>query len=81
MGYALAQEAVDRGADVLLISGPTNLTVPKGVEVEYITTSEEMYTKVMKNYLAADIIIKSAAVADYRPKDISKEKLKSLATN
>ena len=73
MGYALAQEAVDRGADVLLISGPTNLTVPKGVEVEYITTSEEMYTKVMKNYLAADIIIKSAAVADYRPKDISKE--------
>jgi phosphopantothenoylcysteine decarboxylase/phosphopantothenate--cysteine ligase len=76
MGYALAQEAVDRGADVLLISGPTNLTVPKGVEVEYITTSEEMYTKVMKNYLAADIIIKSAAVADYRPKDISKEKIK-----
>mgnify|MGYP000959711454 CR=1 FL=1 len=76
MGYALAQEALERGANVLLISGPTDLRVPKGVQVEYITTSDEMFDKVMKNYIPADIIIKSAAVADYKPSNISKEKIK-----
>lgn len=78
MGYALAHEAVDRGAQVLLISGPTGLNVPKGVDVKYVTSSQEMYDMVMKNYLSADIIVKSAAVSDYKPKDIASEKIKKV---
>jgi phosphopantothenoylcysteine decarboxylase/phosphopantothenate--cysteine ligase len=78
MGYALAHEAVDRGADVLLISGPTGLKVPQGVNIKFITSSQEMYDMVMKNYSSADIIIKSAAVSDYKPKDISNEKIKKI---
>lgn len=78
MGYALAHEAVDRGADVLLISGPTGLNVPKGVNVKFITSSEEMYSMVMKNYFSADIIVKSAAVSDYKPKNIANEKIKKI---
>lgn len=76
MGYAIAGEAVNRGAEVLLISGPTKLKVPKGVNAEFITSTQEMYDKVMEHFEAADIIIKSAAVSDYRPKKVAQEKIK-----
>ena len=78
MGYALAQEAIDRGGEVTLISGPTVLNVPEGVHVKFITTSQEMYDRVMENYASADIIIKSAAVSDYKPKNIANEKIKKV---
>ncbi|SJZ35522.1 bifunctional phosphopantothenoylcysteine decarboxylase/phosphopantothenate--cysteine ligase CoaBC [Garciella nitratireducens] len=76
MGYAIAQEAVERGAEVILISGPTSLEVPVGAQVEFITSTEEMYDKVMEYISSVDIIIKSAAVSDYRPKKVFKEKIK-----
>ncbi len=76
MGYAIAAEAVERGAEVILISGPTSLEVPEGVRTKFVTSTEDMYNKVMEYFPLADIIIKSAAVADYRPKQVSKEKIK-----
>lgn len=76
MGYSLAQAAVDRGAEVTLISGPTNLCPPKGVKLLKINTTLEMYNAVIDNYMQQHIIIKSAAVADYRPETVSKNKIK-----
>lgn len=68
MGYALAEEAASVGADVILISGPVNLKPPQGVEVVHVESAEEMYHAVMEHFAEADIVIKTAAVADYRPK-------------
>lgn len=76
MGYFLAEEARDRGANVVLVSGPTNLTPPKGVKVINITTNEEMKNAILYNYHNSDIVIKSAAVADYKIKHYSNEKIK-----
>ena len=76
MGYFLAEEARDRGANVTLVSGPTNLTPPKGVNVINITTNEEMKNAILDNYSSSDIVIKSAAVADYKIKNYSNEKIK-----
>ena len=76
MGYAIAEEARDRGAHVILISGPTNLKPPYGVEYISVNTNEEMYNEVMKYYEEADIVVKNAAVADYRPKAYSDKKIK-----
>lgn len=76
MGYAIAAEAAKRGAEVILISGPTGLKVPKGVKAEFITSTQDMYNRVMDCFEIADIIIKSAAVSDYRPKQVSPEKIK-----
>lgn len=76
MGYALAQKAANRGANVLLVSGPTNLEKPKNVEIISVNTASEMYKEVIEKYEWADIIIKSAAVADYRPKEVSSIKIK-----
>lgn len=76
MGYALAKAAAYRGAEVKLISGPTELEVPLGVEVEYIKTAEEMKEKVFKEFDSADITIMAAAVADYRPKKVVEQKIK-----
>ncbi len=76
MGYALAEAACERGGEVILISGKTNLVPPNGVKVINIETAEEMYTQVMKNLDNVDIIIKTAAVADYRPKQIYPDKFK-----
>jgi len=80
MGYALAQKASDRGADVTIISGPVNLKPPIDVRVIDITTSGEMYDRVMEIYKEYDVIIKAAAPADYTPKLISKEKIKRWNT-
>lgn len=76
MGYAIAQEARDRGANVTLISGPTNEKAPYGIEVINVTTNSEMREAVLSIYNNADIVIKSAAVADYKPKEYSTQKIK-----
>jgi phosphopantothenoylcysteine decarboxylase/phosphopantothenate--cysteine ligase len=76
MGYALAAEAVKMGAKVILVSGPVALAPPAGAELVQVESAEEMYHAVMDVFDEADVIIKTAAVADYRPKNVYNEKLK-----
>ncbi|MBI4411104.1 MAG: phosphopantothenoylcysteine decarboxylase, partial [Deltaproteobacteria bacterium] len=76
MGYALAKAARAMGHRVLLISGPTSLAVPKGVKLLSITTASDMHRAVMRNFRTADVIIKVAAVADYRPAWTQSKKIK-----
>ena len=77
MGYSLAQAAVDLGAEVTLISGPTNLEIPKGLKsFVSVESALEMYEKVDEYFGDTDIFIACAAVADYRPKEYKKEKIK-----
>ena len=76
MGYAIAGEAAKQGAEVLLVSGPSNLPDPTGVRTVRIQTALEMQAAVQEAYAAADAVIMSAAVADYRPKTVAKEKIK-----
>lgn len=76
MGYAIAEEARDRGADVTLISGPTNLEIPFGVNTIKVSTNEEMYNEVFKYFDFQDIVIKCAAVGDYKPREYSPVKIK-----
>lgn len=76
MGYSIAEEARDRGAEVVLISGPTSLKKPNGVKVIDVKTNEEMFDVIKKEFEDADIVIKSAAVADYKAKNYSSEKIK-----
>jgi len=76
MGRALAQKALELGAEVTVISGPVNLQYPKHAKLISVTTAEEMFTAVEKSFDKADIAIFSAAVADYRPKQIAHEKMK-----
>ena len=77
MGYCLAQAAIDLGGEVTLISGPTNLEIPKGLK-NFISVESalEMYEKVNEYFEDTDIFIACAAVADYRPKEYKKEKIK-----
>lgn len=76
MGYAIAEEAVNRGADVILVSGPTKLNPPKDVKIININTNSEMKDEMINNFEWADIVIKSAAVADYKPREYSNKKIK-----
>ncbi len=76
MGFALAEQAANRGADVTLVAGPVSLPTPQGVERIDIVTAEEMFESVLKAAETADIVIKAAAVADYRPATIASEKVK-----
>ena len=76
MGYAIAREARDRGAVVTLISGPCNEKKPFGVNFIKINTNEELRRAVLNNYDNSDIVIKAAAVADYKPKVYSENKIK-----
>ena len=76
MGYEIAKEARDRGATVVLVSGPTKLNKPIGVQVIDINTNEEMYNQVSSLYDQCDIVIKAAAVADYKPLEYSEQKIK-----
>lgn len=76
MGYAIAEVAQELGANVTLISGPVHLNPPANVEVIRVESAMEMYEAVMKNYDFADIVIKSAAVSDYRPKEFHNQKIK-----
>ena len=77
MGYSLAQAAVDLGAEVTLVSGPTNLNVPDGLK-EFISVDSaiHMYEKVDEKFKDTDIFIACAAVADYRPKEYQDKKIK-----
>ncbi len=79
MGYALARTAKRRGAQVTLISGPVCLEPPEGVKVISVTTAEEMYKEVMQNRDNASVIIKAAAVADFRPDQYEFHKIKKQA--
>jgi len=76
MGYAIASEAIDRGAIVTLISGPCHEKVPIGVTLIRINTNHEMRTSVLDNYEDSDVVISAAAVADYKPKFYSDNKIK-----
>jgi phosphopantothenoylcysteine decarboxylase/phosphopantothenate--cysteine ligase len=76
MGYALAEAARDRGAQVKLVSAPSFLTKPIGMDVVSVGTAQEMYEAVKKAVTKADALIMAAAVADYRPKKVSKSKIK-----
>jgi phosphopantothenoylcysteine decarboxylase/phosphopantothenate--cysteine ligase len=78
MGYALATTAKKMGHNVILISGPTALAKPQGVQFIPVITAKEMYTAVMKNFGKADVILKVAAVADYRPIHVAKQKIKKF---
>ena len=76
MGYAIARAAARRGAEVTLVSGPVNLEAPLGVKLVPVVSAREMFEAVTKAGSEQDIIIKSAAVADYRPVHIGTEKTK-----
>ena len=82
MGYSLAQAAVDLGAEVTLVSGPTNLNVPDGLK-EFISVDSaiHMYEKVDEKFKDTDIFIACAAVADYRPKEFQDKKIKKSDLN
>lgn len=76
MGYAIAKEARNRGAEVILISGPTNIEPPLGVKFIAVQTNEEMLNSAIEYYDHMDIVIKTAAVADYKPRVYSEQKIK-----
>jgi len=76
MGYALAEAARDRGAEVRLITAPASLPDPSGVEVTHVRTATEMKTAVVEAVTKADALIMAAAVADYQPKTVAKAKIK-----
>ncbi|CAM3414283.1 bifunctional phosphopantothenoylcysteine decarboxylase/phosphopantothenate--cysteine ligase CoaBC [Aeromicrobium ponti] len=76
MGYAIAEEAVAAGAEVTLISGPVSIKAPDGVKLINIESAEEMYHAAMEEYENANIVIKTAAVSDYRPKVCFSQKMK-----
>ena len=76
MGYAIAQAAARRGAEVTLVSGPVNLKAPLGVKLVPVTSAGEMFQAVTEASSSQDVIIKAAAVADYRPKYVGTEKTK-----
>ncbi len=76
MGYSIASAAIDRGAKVILISGKSAIAAPKDAEYIQTENTEQMHSAVMKNKDRADAIVMAAAVADYKPKNISQSKLK-----
>ncbi|WP_078382777.1 bifunctional phosphopantothenoylcysteine decarboxylase/phosphopantothenate--cysteine ligase CoaBC [Sutcliffiella halmapala] len=76
MGYAIAEVAAELGANVILVSGPTTLEDPSHVHTIRVESAKEMYDAVLENFENSDVVIKSAAVADYRPKHISEMKMK-----
>ncbi len=76
MGYAIARQAARRGADVTLVSGPVNLAVPLGVKVVNVVSAADMYEEMTKYAAESDIMIMSAAVADYTPAVTAENKIK-----
>ena len=76
MGYALAEAAMQRGAEVTLVSGPVSLTPPPFVNVVSVTSAQDMYNAVTSLAPEQDAIVKAAAVADYAPSQVSTEKVK-----
>lgn len=78
MGYALARIAMERGANVTLVTGPTNIEVPLFVQVVPVKSAQDMFDAVTKRAVEQDIIIKAAAVADYTPVLVAEEKIKKM---
>ncbi len=76
MGFALARAALDRGAEVTLVTGPTWLPTPVGAERVQVTTAEEMAQAVLEQLADCDVLVMAAAVADYRPQAVSGQKIK-----
>ncbi len=76
MGYAVARIAAMRGADVTLVSGPTNLDTPAGVKRVDVTSAEDMYNAMVSEAESSDVIIMSAAVADFTPETVADNKIK-----
>ena len=76
MGYALAEDAVKKGAEVILISAITALPFPKGVKIEYVESARDMQEKVLNHFSSVDIAIMVAAVSDYRVKEPATQKIK-----
>ncbi len=76
MGYAIARQAANRGADVVLVSGPSSQAVPVNVTLVPVQSACDMFEAVKQQYAQADIVIKAAAVADYRPKTVASQKIK-----
>jgi len=76
MGYAVAQAARERGAEVTLVSGPTALSIPPGVELLPVCTAEEMEKALSARFAWSTVLIMAAAVADFRPKRLSSKKIK-----
>lgn len=76
MGYALAEDAVKKGAEVILISATTALPIPNGVKIEYVESAREMQEKVLNHFSSVDIAIMVAAVSDYRVKEPATQKIK-----
>lgn len=76
MGYAMAKAAHNRGANVTLISGPVNIEVPTGIKVVKVKTAAEMFQAVQHNLASNDALIMTAAVSDYRVKNVSENKIK-----
>jgi phosphopantothenoylcysteine decarboxylase/phosphopantothenate--cysteine ligase len=79
MGYALAEAATRRGAQVILVSGPVQLREPQGVHVVHVRTAREMHDAVMEHLREAGIIVKAAAVADYHLSQVPRNKIKKTA--
>jgi phosphopantothenoylcysteine decarboxylase/phosphopantothenate--cysteine ligase len=80
MGYAIAEAALDAGHDVILISGPVNLAPPRNAKVIYVSTSDEMFDAVHQHADDANVCVLCAAVADYKPAQVSPVKIKKRAT-
>lgn len=76
MGYAIAEAAVSAGAEVVLISGPVSINAPAGLKLIKVESAEEMYQAALNEFDYADVVIKTAAVSDYRPKVASAQKMK-----
>lgn len=81
MGYALARTAARRGAEVVLVSGPVSLDAPSSVTTIHVETAREMHDQVFRQSEDADIVVKAAAVADFRPKHYKKQKIKKKEGN
>ena len=80
MGYAIAKAALDAGHDVILISGPVSLQSPRGAKLVSVSTSDEMFDAVHRDAGKCDICVLCAAVADYKPVNVSPTKIKKRGT-
>jgi len=81
MGFAVAEAAFSMGADVTIIAGRTSASPPPGIEIVSVESAEQMLQAVLQRYDQSDVVIKAAAVADYRPKQVFDKKIKKNGEN
>jgi phosphopantothenoylcysteine decarboxylase/phosphopantothenate--cysteine ligase len=81
MGYAIAEAAIEAGHEVILISGPVDLNPPRDAELVSVSTGDEMFDAVHEHLKHRDVLVMCAAVADYKPKQVSKIKIKKRDAN